>query len=169
MEQKESKKINLSEFFIIITILIIAILIFSIIKLHNESLILEEAMDNLNFQISDLENQINTLEKNNSNIENTTTSIYQILGSFYQKDASGDEPFYTFSENNAVSFGSLSMCYGTYTITDNTIKINFTSAIDPDGNKIAVTDCISSEFAELTIIDNNTLKDNSNNFIYQNI
>lgn len=58
------------------------------------------------------------------------------------------------------------MCSGTYTINNNTIKITFTSAVDPDGNKANVKDYGVNESVELTIIDDNNLKDNSDGINY---
>ena len=107
----------------------------------------------------------NTLSTNETKEVNKTLE-YKITGEYYQKDAEGDEPFYTFSSNNTVEYGSLWMCSGTYTIKNDTIKINFTGAVDPDGNEISVEGLGVDETVELTIIDNNNLKDNSNGFIY---
>ncbi len=190
MEEKKNIKINLSTFFLILAIIAIIIMAFFIYKLNNEKTLTNEKYENLQNQINELnktlqEQQSNSLEEaidsnnssekdiNSNNLnENTNSSEfdssteYEITGKYYQESADGDEPFYTFSNNNKVTYGSLFMCNGTYTINNNTIKINFTDAIDPDGNAIEVADCNVSEFVELTIIDNNKLKDNSNGFIY---
>lgn len=91
---------------------------------------------------------------------------YQISGTYYQKNAQGDEPSYAFLSNNKVTYGSLWTCSGTYTISNSTIKISFTSAVDPDGNKANVKDYGVKESVELTIIDDNNLKDNSDGVFY---
>lgn len=194
MEEKNVTKISLSTFLLIIAIIAIIIMGVFIYNLNNEKTAeiqkiseLQSQVNNLNGTINNLQEELSTISENinsnnsnentssdasetinnNSSNENTSsTKEYQISGIYYQKDALGDEPNYTFSSNNEVSYGSLWMCSGTYTISNNIIKINFTSAVDPDGNKANVTDFGVEESAELTIIDNNTLKDNSNGFIY---
>ena len=194
MEEKNVTKISLSTFLLIIAIIAIIIMGVFIYNLNNEKTAeiqkiseLQSQVNSLNGTINNLQEELSTISENinsnnsnentssdasetinsNSSNENTSsTKEYQISGIYYQKDALGDEPNYTFSSNNEVSYGSLWMCSGTYTISNNIIKINFTSAVDPDGNKANVTDFGVEESAELTIIDNNTLKDNSNGFIY---
>ena len=194
MEEKNVTKISLSTFLLIIAIIAIIIMGVFIYNLNNEKTTeiqkiseLQSQVNSLNGTINNLQEELSTISENinsnnsnentssdasetinsNSSNENTSsTKEYQISGIYYQKDALGDEPNYTFSSNNEVSYGSLWMCSGTYTISNNIIKINFTSAVDPDGNKANVTDFGVEESAELTIIDNNTLKDNSNGFIY---
>ena len=194
MEEKNVTKISLSTFLLIIAIIAIIIMGVFIYNLNNEKTAeiqkiseLQSQVNSLNGTINNLQEELSTISENinsnnsnentssdasetinnNSSNENTSsTKEYQISGIYYQKDALGDEPNYTFSSNNEVSYGSLWMCSGTYTISNNIIKINFTSAVDPDGNKGNVTDFGVEESADLTIIDNNTLKDNSNGFIY---
>lgn len=194
MEEKNVTKISLSTFLLIIAIIAIIIMGVFIYNLNKEKTAeiqkiseLQSQVNSLNGTINNLQEELSTISENinsnnsnentssdasetinnNSSNENTSsTKEYQISGIYYQKDALGDEPNYTFSSNNEVSYGSLWMCSGTYTISNNIIKINFTSAVDPDGNKANVTDFGVEESAELTIIDNNTLKDNSNGFIY---
>lgn len=194
MEEKNVTKISLSTFLLIIAIIAIIIMGVFIYNLNNEKTTeiqkiseLQSQVNSLNGTINNLQEELSTISENinsnnsnentssdasetinsNSSNENTSsTKEYQISGIYYQKDALGDEPNYTFSSNNEVSYGSLWMCSGTYTISNNIIKINFTSAVDPDGNKANVTDFGVEKSVELTIIDNNTLKDNSNGFIY---
>ena len=44
---------------------------------------------------------------------NTSSSKeYQISGTYYNENALGDEPNYTFLDNNKVTFGSLWTCNG---------------------------------------------------------
>lgn len=175
----EEKKVNLSTILLILAIIAIIIMGISIYKLNNDknseiqrSNQLQDQVNNLNDTISELQGKINTISEtinSNSSNENVTPSNskeYQISGRYYEKDAQGDEPSYTFSADNKVTYGSLWMCSGTYTINDNTIKINFTSAVDPDGNKANVTDFGVKESVELTIIDDNNLKDNSSRLNY---
>lgn len=195
MEEKKSKKVNLSTFLLIFTIIIIIIMGIFIYKLNNDKTVeiqrsadLQSQVNKLDNTISDLQGKINTISEtinsNTSNSSNTASTSntsntastanentssskkYQIIGKYYEKNASGDEPFYTFSTNNTVTFGSLWMCSGKYTINNDTVKINFTSAEDPDGNKANVNDYNVQESVELTIIDNNTLKDTSDGIIY---
>ena len=177
MEEKNVTKISLSTFLLIIAIIAIIIMGVFIYNLNNEKTTeiqkiseLQSQVNSLNGTINNLQEELSTISENiNSNKSNENTSStkeYQISGIYYQKDALGDEPNYTFSSNNEVSYGSLWMCSGTYTISNNIIKINFTSAVDPDGNKANVTDFGVEKSVELTIIDNNTLKDNSDGFIY---
>ena len=151
-----------------------------IYKLNNEktteiqkSTELQSQVNSLNGTINDLQGKITTISEtinansSNENYSSTKNSIeYQISGTYYQKNAQGDEPNFTFSANNKVTYGALWTCSGTYTINNNTIKINFTSAVDPDGNKANVKDYGVKESVELTIIDDNNLKDNSDGITY---
>ena len=191
MEENNVKKVNISTFLLIIFIIVIIIMVVCIYKLNNEKITeiekskdLQSQVNSLNETVDDLQGKINSIsetinsktsnetkEVNNTLSTNETKEVnntleYKITGEYYQKDAEGDEPFYTFSSNNTVEYGSLWMCSGTYTIKNDTIKINFTGAVDPDGNEISVEGLGVDETIELTIIDNNNLKDNSNGFIY---
>ena len=191
MEENNVKKVNISTFLLIIFIIVIIIMGVCIYKLNNDKITeiekskdLQSQVNSLNETVDDLQGKINSIsetinsktsnetkEVNNTLSTNETKEVdktleYKITGEYYQKDAEGDEPFYTFSSNNTVEYGSLWMCSGTYTIKNDTIKINFTSAVDPDGNEISVEGLGVDETVELTIIDNNNLKDNSNGFIY---
>ena len=183
MEEKKTLKISLSTFLLILAIIIIIVMGVFIYKLSNDkkseinkSTELQAKVSNLNETISDLQGKIDriseTINTNNSN-ENSATSKevdktidYQISGTYYQQNSQGDEPSYTFSSNNKVTYGALWMCNGTYTIINNTIKITFISAVDPDGNKANVKDFGIDEIVELTIIDDNQLKDNSDGVVY---
>lgn len=167
MEEKKVTKISLSTFLFIISLIIIVIMGIFIFKLNNEknietqkSIDLQSQVDSLNGTVSNLQEKANTIS------ETVNTTDYQISGTYYQKNAQGDEPNYTFSSNNKITYGALWTCSGTYTINNNTIKISFTSAVDPDGNKTNVKDLGVKETVELTIIDDNTLKDNSDEVIY---
>ena len=188
MEEKNVTKISLSTFFLILAIIAIIVMGIFIYKLNNDktaeiqkSTELQSQVNSLNETVNDLQGKINnisetinnnnnsseTINNNNSSNENTQSSKkYQISGTYYQKNAQGDEPNYTFSSNNKVTYGSLWTCSGTYTINNNTIKISFTGAVDPDGNKANVKDYGVKESVELTIIDDNKLKDNSDGVIY---
>ncbi|MBP3596079.1 MAG: hypothetical protein J6J60_01575, partial [Clostridia bacterium] len=99
--------------------------------------------------------------------EESSNNEYNISGTYYEANAVGDQPAFTFSAENKVTYGSLWMCSGTYTINKNIIKINLVSAVDPDGREAKCADFHVEENMELTIIDDNTLKDNSNEFIYR--
>ncbi len=180
MEEKNVTKISLSTFFLILAIIAIIVMGIFIYKLNNEktteiqkSTELQSQVNSLNGTINDLQGKITTISEtinansSNENYSSTKNSIeYQISGTYYQKNAQGDEPNFTFSANNKVTYGALWTCSGTYTINNNTIKINFTSAVDPDGNKANVKDYGVKESVELTIIDDNNLKDNSDGITY---
>ena len=177
MEKKNVTKISLSTFLLIIAIIVIIIMGVFMYKLNNEKTMeiqksteLQSQINSLNETINDLQEKITTISEtintNSSNGNTSSTKEYQISGTYYQKNAQGDEPNYTFSSNNKVTYGALWTCSGTYTISDNTINISFTSAVDPDGNKANVKDYGVKESVELTIIDDNNLKDNSNGVIY---
>ena len=188
MEEKKVTKISMSTFFLILSLIEIIVMGIFMYKFYNEkteatkkSAELQTQVNSLNETVSNLQGKINnisetinnnnnsseTINNNNSSNENTQSSkVYKISGTYYQKNAQGDEPNYTFSSNNKVTYGSLWICSGTYTISNNTIKISFTSAVDPDGNKTNVKDYGVKESVELTIIDNNNLKDNSDGVIY---
>lgn len=177
MEKKEVTRISVSTFFLIVAIIAIIVMGMVINKLNNEknaeikkTTELQAQVNNLNETISELQGRINkvseAIKPDNSNEKTVSTKKYQISGTYYQKNAQGDEPSYTFSSNNKVTYGALWMCSGTYTINNNTIKITFTSAVDPDGNKANVKDYGVNESVELTIIDDNNLKDNSDRINY---
>ena len=180
MEEKKVTKISLSTFLLILAIIAIVVMGVFIYKLNNDKTIeiqksteLQSQVNSLNETINDLQGKITTISEtitanssneNNSSIKNSIE--YQISGTYYQKNAQGDEPNFTFSTNNKVTYGALWTCSGTYTINNNTLKINFTSAVDPDGNKANFKDYGVKETVELTIIDDNNLKDNSDGIIY---
>ena len=175
-KNKDTKKI-LSIFLLILAIIAIIIIGIFIYKLNSEKTIeiqrstnLQTQVNDLNNTISDLQEKINNISENinsnNSKKNSSSYKEYKISGTYYEKNAQGDEPIYTFSSDNKVTYGALWMCSGTYTINNNTIKINFSSAVDPDGNKSNFKDFGVKESVELTIIDDNTLKDNSNGVIY---
>ncbi len=163
MEEKNVTKISLSTFLLIIAIIAIIVMGVIIYKLNNERTMEIQKSTELQSQVNSLNGTINA----NSSKENTSSAKeYQISGTYYQKNVQGDEPNYTFSSNNKVTYGALWTCSGTYTINNNTIKISFTSAVDPDGNKANVKDYGVKESVELTIINDNKLKDNSDGVIY---
>lgn len=177
MEEKNVTKISLSTLFLILAIIAIIVMGIFIYKLDNDktaeiqkSTELQSQVNSLNETVNDLQGKINsmseTINSNESNKSTTSTKKYQISGTYYQKNAQGDEPNYTFSDNNKVTYGSLWTCSGTYTINNNTIKISFTGAVDPDGNKANVKDYGVKESVELTILNNDKLKDNSDGVIY---
>lgn len=179
MEEKKSIKISLSTFFLILAIIAIIVMGIFIYILDKDkkaeiqkSADLQSQINSLKVTINDLQTKTTIISKNNDNNSNANNSAtqnsigYQISGTYFQKNVQGDEPNYTFSANNKVTYGALWTCSGTYTINNNTIKINLTSAIDPDGNKANVKDFGVQETIELTIIDNNNLKDNSNGVTY---
>lgn len=177
MEEKKVTKISLSTFFLILAIIAIIVMGIFIYKLSNDkateskkSAELQTQVNSLNGTISALQEKINkiseTINANSSNENTSSAKEYQISGTYYQKNAQGDEPNYTFSSKNNVTYGALWTCSGTYTISNNTIKISFTNAVDPDGNKANVKDYGVKESVELTIIDDNNLKDNSDGVIY---
>lgn len=87
MEEKKTTKINLSTFFLIISIIIIIVLCICIYKLYNDKTIeiqkstgLQTQVNNLNSTINDLQGKINTISEtinnnNNNNSNNKNTSI----------------------------------------------------------------------------------------------
>lgn len=181
MEEKKEIKISLTTLFLIIAIILIVIMgiyIFNLYKANQKS---ESSINELNTKMNALENSINK-SKDEENIANTSNQSssdnvinnsnesnnanYKIDGNYYEKNAQGDEPSYTFSENGKVTYGSLWMCNGTYTIDKNIVNIKFTSAEDPDGNKAKVKDFGVEESVKLTIVNENELKD-SNGVIYK--
>lgn len=179
MEEKNVTKISLSTFLLIIAIIAIIVMGVFIYKLNNDKKVeiqksteLQSQVNSMNGTIDDLQGKIDNISKtinsnsSNKNTSSTSTKEYQISGTYYQKNAQGDEPNYTFSANNKVTYGALWTCSGTYIISNDTIKISFTSAIDPDGNKANVKDYGVKETVELTIIDDNNLKDNSDGIVF---
>lgn len=180
MKEKKEIKISLTTLFLIIAIILIVIMgiyIFNLYKANQKS---ESSINELNTKINVLENSIKE-SKDEENIANTNNQInsnnivnnsnesndvnYKIDGNYYEKNAQCDEPSYTFSENGKVTYGSLWMCNGTYTIDKDVINIKFTSAEDPDGNKAKVKDFGVEESVKLTIVNENELKD-SNGLTY---
>lgn len=177
MNEKEGIKISLSTFFLILSLIVIIVMSIFIYKFYNEKIEATKVSTELQTQVNSLSETVNNLQSkinnvsetinNNSLNESTSfTKEYEITGTYYQENAQGDEPSYTFSSNNKVNFGSLWTCSGTYTVSDNTIKIIFTNAVDPDGNKADFKDYGVKESVELTILDDNNLKDSSNGIIY---
>jgi len=177
IEEKKVTKISLSTFFLILSLIAIILMGIFMYKFYNEkieatkkSAELQTQVNRLNETVSNLQGKINsiseTINDNSSNENTSSAKEYQISGTYYQKNAQGDEANYTFSSNNKVTYGALWTCSGTYTISNNTIKISFTSAVDPDGNKANVKDYGVKDSVELTIIDDNNLTDNSDGVIY---
>lgn len=183
-------KISLSTFFLILAIIVVIVMGIFIYKLYNEKIIeteksaeLQTQVNNLDGTVSDLQDKISSISdtiKSNSSDDNTNktgdstkdtttnNSIkYQITGTYNPKsEGQTDAPTYIFSANNKVTYASNWSCSGTYTINNIIIKINFTNAMDPDGNKANIKDFGVNEYVELTIIDNNTLKDKTDGYVY---
>ena len=168
MSEKKELKINLTTLLLIISILVIIIMGMFIFKLTNENAKYEDEISNLNSDTGNINSQSNDASINNfgENKPTDNSTKYQISGEYIKENARGDEPFYTFSSNNTVTFGALWKCTGTYKIENDTIKISFTSAVDPDGKKISVKDCDVNESVELSIINESKLKNNSNESTY---
>ena len=168
MSEKKELKINLTTLLLIISILVIIIMGMFIFKLTNENAKYEDEISNLNSDTGNINSQSNDASINNfgENKPTDNSTKYQISGEYIKENARGDEPFYTFSSNNTVTFGALWKCTGTYKIENDTIKISFTSAVDPDGKKISVKDCDVNESVELSIINESKLKNKSNESTY---
>ena len=131
------------------------------IEVHNNQILENAISDESNNNNHVSENMILNESTNNANLEE-----FQIVGKYYNENGEGDEPYYTFAENNKVTYGSLWTCSGSYSINNDIIKINFTSAVDPDVNKVNLKAYNVDEFVELKIITNNKIKDYSNGNIY---
>ena len=93
---------------------------------------------------------------NNQSKEESSTSKIKMLDGEYIDNQELEAYIYKFSGNN-VTAGSLATYYGTYEINDNKVKINYTKAEDPEGNKM--DDFPDGQTVELTISDENTLID----------
>lgn len=159
MEEKNVIKISLSTFFLIIAIIAICVMGYFIYQLNNEKTTATEQISNLNNQINDMKNTTNTSDilVVNSNNTNTNTKITTLNGEYQYNE--GYEAFtYSFS-GNTVKASSLSTTYGTYQIVNNTVKITYTKAEDPDGNDMS--EFPNGQTDELTILDENTLVDNN--------
>lgn len=174
MKEENVVKISLTTLLLLLAIIAIIVMGYFMYKLNNDkkaeaqkSTELQSQVDNLSNTVDELQGKINKVPENVPSNDSTKDSTeYQISGTYYQENAQGDEPNYTFSGNNKVVYGSLWTCSGTYTIIDNTIKITFTSAADPDGNAASVKGYGVEESVELTILNENSLKDASNGLIY---
>lgn len=172
MEEKNVIKISLSTFFIIIAMITICVMGFFIYKLNNEKTTATEQISSLNNQINNMKNTVNTLQENintistvnnpnsiinENNTNNNTQKTYELNGEY--QDNTGYEIFtYSFS-GNTVTASSLYTSYGTYQIVNNTVKITYTKAKDPEGNEIK--EFPNGQTDELTILDENTLVGNN--------
>lgn len=81
MEKKESIKVSLSTFFLIIAIIVIAVMGYFMYKIYNEKIETEEKVNSLNSQINTLQDKINKVSEitNNDNTNNTNTTVNKSL------------------------------------------------------------------------------------------
>lgn len=160
---------------LIFIILVIAAIVTGIIIFMNNNN--NKAKGNTNnttnqLQATNTTGEVNQTQNNiatntSTNTSNESSKKYQLEGTYYREDAEGDEPAYIFSDGNKVQYGALWMCYGTYKIEDDTIKISFNSAVDPDGKQINdVTTLGVKEKVELSIVNSNKLKDETAKEVY---
>ncbi len=187
MNEKKNTKVSLTGLLLVLAIIIIGIMAYIIFDLSRDKASEEKTVENLNSEINNLKSTVMSLQNNENSaskdldkdnqdiskdVDNKTATDnsnikYQISGRYNLTDAQGDEPSYTFSANDEVTYGALWMCSGTYSINGNKIEINFNNAVDPDGNKVnSPKEFGVPEYVELTILDNNTLKDISDGNIY---
>lgn len=165
---EEKKVISLSTLFIIIAVMVIIIMGYLIYKTASEKEKIEEKIENLNIQVSKLENTIYNLQgktdsnefTNNNTIENKETnfnnsSTIKIDGTYKLVDRDDLETIsYTFSENSVI-YESLDSAKGIYKIVGDKIQIIYNVAYGPEGE--ALDTFPNGQEEELNIIDENTL------------
>ena len=170
MKEKNSK-VNLLKILLILAIIAIIVMGIFMYKIYNEKVVeaeksakLQEQVDNLRDTANSLQEKIDNISKittsdkltNNQSKEESSTSKIKMLDGEYIDNQELEAYIYKFSGNN-VTAGSLATYYGTYEINDNKVKINYTKAEDPEGNKM--DDFPDGQTVELTISDENTLID----------
>lgn len=170
MKEKDSNT-NLVIILLILAIIIIIVMGIFLYKIYNEkleetekSVKLQEQIDNLNYTATSLQEKIDSIskittsEKSNDgeSTEERTSSEINILDGKYVDNQELEAYIYEFSGNN-VSAGALATYYGTYKINGNKVKITYTKAEDPEGNKM--DDFPDGQTVELTILDENILVD----------
>ena len=164
MGKKEGIKINLTTLLFILTLILLIIISCFCFKFYNEKVNASNEIKNLNEQVESLQKNVNniaqTINSDNSteNItqEKTSANIQTIEGTFvpngdFYTDAGG----YIFDKDgNVEDYGNFSQ-YGSYTISNNTIKMIFTEEIEPQNYKKVKMENTRTE--NLKIVDNNIL------------
>lgn len=174
MGKKEGIKINLTTLLFILTLILLIIISCFCFKFYNEKVNASNEIKNLNEQVESLQKNVNniaqTINSDNSteNItqEKTSANIQTIEGTFvpngdFYTDAGG----YIFDKDGNVEYYGNFSQYGSYTISNNTIKMIFTEEIEPQNYKKVKMENTRTE--NLKIVDNNTLMTlNGTDFTY---
>lgn len=138
MEKKEPIKVNLSTFFLIIAIIIIAVMGYFIFRTFNEKTISEEKVSNLNLQVNELKGKIDKISNITSAVDNTNTTqnnttesinnLEKYKGIWYEKESDSKANEHqnpttikiTSVNNNQITFD----LYITRTADFNNVKVN---------------------------------------------
>lgn len=138
MEKKEPIKVNLSTFFLIIAIIIIAVMGYFIFRTFNEKTISEEKVSNLNLQVNELQGKIDKISNITSAVDNTNTTqnnttesinnLEKYKGIWYEKESDSKANEHqnpttikiTSVNNNQITFD----LYITRTADFNNVKVN---------------------------------------------
>ncbi len=180
MEEKESTKVSLSTFLLVLAVLAIIMMGLFIYKLNVEktaeikkSTELQTQVNNLNTTINTLNGTINDLQGKINSISNTinspnsatsspkttidTTKTYNIVGTYSLDDVNHEFTHgidYIFSKDK-VTYEMLDRKEGIFKIIGNKITITYTKFYEPEGTEIENSN--ATETDELTIVDENTL------------
>ena len=174
MEGKKPITISMSGFFLIITILTIAVmgvcmciqsnnLRGNIADLEKEKQSLSNMVDVLQGKIDEMANTVSSVNgiqekvvsENNSEVVNNEKKSFNIQGTYAVVDVNHEyyeSHDYIFS-GNKVTFQTLDTKEGSFKVEGNKIIITYNKYYGPEGEELE----ISNEKDELTIIDENTL------------
>ena len=182
MDEKQGIKISLSTFFLILAIIVIIIMGYFIYQMYIENNNINNKVEELNSQVSTLENELKTNTSSSNNVENTninsnSNSITTANESIKTGDSmkaitlngiygiKNSDVGYTFTLDGKVTFfTSVSRMDGTYTtIGENEIELNFTEETIVDVETSKKTTNKISQKEKIKYIDKNTLTDEKNN------
>lgn len=166
VEENNSTKISLVTLLLIIIIIVMAFYIyFEKTKSNNELSKLETDLKSVQENLNTLEKiSNNSVEKKNLSFEtvsdNTTKKAVKIEGKYMiETTAATDGVDYTFKENHIVECNSNNTEIGLYEITDNKITMTYFLFEDVETKQLSL--CNFEPTITLTIVDENTLMDNS--------
>lgn len=166
MEEKNSAKISLITLLLIIIIIVMAFYIYlEKTKSNNELARLENNLKSVQETLNNLkETSNNSVDTKNLSFETvsdeTTEKAIKIEGKYNMVSTEAtDGVDYTFKENHIVECNSNNTEIGLYEITDNKITMTYFLFEDVETKQLSL--CDFEPTITLTIVDENTLMDNS--------
>ncbi len=166
MEEKNSAKISLVTLLLIIIIIVMAFYIYlEKTKSNNELARLENNLKSVQETLNTLkETSNNSVDTKNLSFETvsdeTTEKAIKIEGKYNMVSTEAtDGVDYTFKENHIVECNSNNTEIGLYEITDNKITMTYFLFEDVETKQLSL--CDFEPTITLTIVDKNTLMDNS--------